>query len=329
VIISQTPLRISFAGGGTDLSDFYMKEDGQVVSTAIDKYIYIIIKERFDDKIYVDYSNKEIVDSVAEIKHDLVREAMRKANIEKGIEVVMFADIPSEGSGLGSSSTLTVGLLNAFYIYQGMQVTAEQLAREASEIEIEICGKPIGKQDQYIAAYGGMRDIIFKSNGEVSTEKIALSPLSFRQLSSELLLFYTNITRQSSDILGEQKANTAAKMESLQQLKALVPLMRKAIEDQAFPMVGELLHESWLIKKGLASKISNNNIDELYETARNAGALGGKIAGAGGGGFLLLYVPLHKQNTVRDALNKLRELPFIFEQDGSKIIFNQRRYPTR
>ncbi len=329
MIITQTPLRISFAGGGTDLKEFYEMEDGKVISSAIDKYIFVIVSERFDEKIYINYTKKEIVDSVDDIQHELVREAMRKAGIENGVEVTMLADIPSEGSGLGSSSSLTVGLLNAFYIYQGEQVPPERLAREACEIEIDICGKPIGKQDQYIAAFGGIREFTFKSNGDVQVEKVKLSPSEFRRLGSELLLFYTNKTRKSSEILTEQKHSTRSKRDYLHQLKLFVPQVRNAIESHQYHIIGEILHESWQVKKQLASKITNPDIDQMYEMALSAGALGGKVAGAGGGGFLLLYVPRHKQEAVRNALREYRELPFYLEQDGSKVIFNLRRYPAR
>lgn len=329
MIITQTPLRISFAGGGTDLRNFYQNEDGRVLSAAIDKFIFVIVNERFDEKIYVNYSKKEIVDEIDEIQHELVREAMRKTGIRNGVEITMLADIPSEGSGLGSSSSLTVGLLNAFYMYRGEQVTAEQLAREACEIEIELCDKPIGKQDQYIAAYGGVREITFRKDGSVGVEKVELGPAEFRRLGSGLLLFYTNLTRKSSEILTEQKKNTGEKLDALKKLKAFVPQIRNAIEQRAWHVIGEILHESWQIKQSLASKISNETIDDLYHLARSAGALGGKVAGAGGGGFLLLYVARDKQDAVRTALNSSRELPFLLEQDGSKVIFNQRRYPAR
>jgi len=329
VIITQTPLRISFAGGGTDLKEFYEIEDGKVISAAIDKYIFVIVSERFDDKIYINYTKKEIVDSVDEIQHELVREAMKITGVEKGVEVTMLADIPSEGSGLGSSSSLTVGLLNAFHILQGNQVPPQQLAEEACKIEIDICKKPIGKQDQYIAAFGGIREFTFKTNNEVEVKKMDLKPEEFRKLGSELLLFYTNKTRKSSEILLEQKATIKDKMQLLRKLKLFVSQVRNSIESRQFHIIGEILHESWLIKKQLASKISNSEIDRMYEMALTAGALGGKVSGAGGGGFLLLYVPRHKQEVVRNALRNYRELPFYLEQDGSKVIFNFRRYPSR
>lgn len=328
MIITQTPLRISFAGGGTDLREFYDIEDGKVISAAIDKYIFVIVSKRFDEKIVLNYSKKEIVDSVDEIQHELVREAIKKCGIEKGIEVTTLADIPSEGSGLGSSSSVTVGLLNAFYIFQGKQVKAEQLAMEASEIEIDICKKPIGKQDQYIAAFGGVCEFTFKKNSSVEAERIKLNPQEYRRLDSELLLFYTNTTRKASEILTEQKANTLGKLGYLRRLKQFVPQVRYAIESRNFSSIGTILHESWVVKKQLASRITNRSIEEMYETAIEAGALGGKISGAGGGGFMLLYVPLTMQDNVRKSLKNYRELPFLLERDGSKVIFDQKRFSS-
>jgi len=329
MVITQTPLRVSLAGGGTDLKEFYQVEDGKVLNTAIDKYLFVIVTERFDEKIYVNYTKKEIVDSVEEIQHELVRSALQRAGIKEGVEITMLADIPSEGSGLGSSSSLTVGLLNAFYIYQGEQVPPDRLAREACEIEINVCKKPIGKQDQYIAAFGGIREFTFHKNEEVSQKKICLSSHDFRRLGSELLLFFTNTTRKSSDILLEQKQNTLDKIESLKGIKRYVQQISNAIESNQYPLIGEILHENWTLKKKLASKISNPEIDDLYDMAISAGALGGKVSGAGGGGFLLVYVPRGKQDSVRNALKQYRELPFMLEQDGSKVIFNFKRYPSR
>ncbi len=331
MIITQTPLRISLVGGGTDLKAFYSLEDGMVLSAAIDKYVYVIVKERFDDKIYINYSRKEIVDGIEEIQHELVREAMWITRVRKGVEITTLADIPSEGSGLGSSSSLTVGLLNALYQYQGEQIPPERLARDACEIEIDRCGKPIGKQDQYIAAYGGVRTFTFRSDESVVVEKLLLSDARMRKLGSNLLLFYTNKTRKSVDILREQRDLTLQKVDELREIKNLVPEARNIMFSEAggFDGLGRLLHENWLRKRELASRITNGDIDDMYQRALDAGAIGGKISGAGGGGFLLLYVPRHKQDAVREALSDLRELPFLLERDGSKVIFNMRSYPSR
>ena len=329
MIISQTPLRISFVGGGTDLKSFYHKEDGMVLSTAIDKYVYVIVKERFDDKIYINYSIKEIVDDVSQIKHQLVREAMKKVGIDKGVEITTLADIPSEGSGLGSSSTVTVGLLNALYNYAGKQVTLEQIAREACEIEIDICRKPIGKQDQYIAAYGGLNRITFHPDESVSVDKLPLYNKDLILLGSRLLLFFTNKTRKADAILKKQKKTTGNNRAVLRSMKDFVPKLERSLGRSKFTMLGKLLHENWILKKSLVGSISNPEIDEMYNKAMNAGALGGKICGAGGGGFLLMYVPKAKQDKVRGALSDYRELHFMLDSFGSRIIFNVRSYSTK
>jgi D-glycero-alpha-D-manno-heptose-7-phosphate kinase len=326
MIITQTPLRISFLGGGTDLKEFYSHEDGIVISTAIDKYIFIIVNERFDDLIYVNYTKKEIKQHPSEIEHELVREAMLKAGVKKGIEITMLADIPSEGSGLGSSSSLIVGLLNALYMFKGEQVTAERLAREACEIEINKCEKPIGKQDQYIAAYGGLCRFDFKKNGKVKIKKLEITDNERRILGSNLLLFYTGITRNSSDILKEQKSGTKKNLSELKAIKKLAKESESSIKRKNLDNLGMLMNKNWLLKKKLSSKIANGEIDEMYDLALRSGASGGKIAGAGGGGFLLLYCNRENQNNLRHALKKFREMPFFLEKDGSKVIFNYKRY---
>lgn len=326
MIITQTPLRISFLGGGTDFGEYYRENEGFVVSSAIDKYIFVIVKERFDDLIYVNYSKKEIVNSVDELEHELVREAMRVTGIKSGVEITMLADIPSEGSGLGSSSSLIVGLLNAFYAFQGKQVTNEQLARDACEIEIERCGKPIGKQDQYIAAYGGLAGIRFKKDEGVEVERFEIAEGLRRKFGSNFLLFFTGITRKSSQILTEQKENTKNKFAELDRIKGLAVEAKNYIVREHFEEIGGLLNKNWKIKKELSSNISNPEIEIMYNAALMAGATGGKIAGAGGGGFLLLYVNRELQNNVRRALAKYKEMPFLLEADGSKVIFNYRRY---
>jgi len=326
MIISQTPLRISFAGGGTDLPSFYQHEDGWVISSAIDKYVFVIVKERFDDKIYINYSKKEIVDSVDEIEHDLVREAMRRTGVEKGVEITTLADIPSTGSGLGSSSSVTVGLLNAFYAYRGELVTAERLASEACEIEIDILSKPIGKQDQYIAAYGGICFFQFKSNEEVMVERINLNNSHKRKFGSNLLLFFTGKTRSSDRILSEQNQNSKHNFDVLKKMKYQAAEIRDCVYANQLDRIGRILAESWDNKKKLASQITSSEIDDMYNRAIQAGALGGKISGAGGGGFLLIYCPRENQHKIRDALKEFREFPFFLERYGSKIIFNMGRY---
>ena len=324
MIVVRTPLRISFVGGGSDFPDYYRAHGGAVLSTAIDKYVYVIVKERFDDQIYINYSRKEIVDSVADIQHELVREAMRITGVDRGVEITTLADVPSSGTGLGSSSSITVGLLQALYAYKGVLVTAEQLAQQACQIEIERCKKPIGKQDQYIAAYGGLRVIQFNRDNSVVVQSVDSAEAVRQQLNRELLLFYTDVTRSASGVLREQQQNIQERSRELAEMVALVEPGRACIVDADLARLGELLHRGWELKKGLASAVSSTWIDGLYAAARAAGATGGKIAGAGGGGFLLLHCPLDRQSTVRVALSKLRELPFSLERDGSRVIFNIR-----
>jgi D-glycero-alpha-D-manno-heptose-7-phosphate kinase len=326
MIISQTPLRISLCGGGTDFKDYYSLHGGVVLSTAIDKYVYVIVKERFDEKIYIDYAKKEVVDSIDEIKHDLVREAARKAGMTTGFEATMLADIPSEGSGLGSSSSLTVGLLNSFYHYQGIQPTAEQLAKEACEIEIDILKKPIGKQDQYIAAYGGISFIKFNEDDTVEIERINIQNGLKRKLGSNLLLFFTNVTRKADTILTEQREKISDRIEYHNQIKSLACKAKEVIENKKIDKIGSLLSENWKLKKELSSNITNELIEKMYDKAMQGGASGAKVSGAGGGGFLLTYCKRDKQDSLREAMAEYREMPFLLEPYGSKIIFNYSRY---
>ena len=325
MIITQTPLRISFFGGGTDFQDFYRQEEGCVLSAAIDKCIFTVVKRRFDAKIRVGYTRTEMVDRVEEVQHELVREALRLTGIQRQIEVDTMGDIPSAGTGLGSSSTVTVGVLNALYAQVGEPQALEALAQQACEIEIGRLGKPIGKQDQYIAAYGGIRFIRFLPDESVVVEKVDLPDGEQRRLNQQLMLFFTNTTRSSETVLTEQKANIASRMEVLRAMREMAYQGRALLECGDFDAFGNLLHQGWELKKQMASKISNGVIDDIYAKARRAGALGGKITGAGGGGFLLLYCPREKQYGLRDALSPLTELPFHLEPDGTKVIFNYRR----
>jgi D-glycero-alpha-D-manno-heptose-7-phosphate kinase len=325
VIIVQTPLRISFFGGGTDFPSFYQMDGGCVLTSAINKYIFITIKERFDRKLRIGYTQTEMVDSVDQIQHELIREAFRKTGISQGVEITTMGDIPSAGSGLGSSSTVTVGALHAMYSYLGEIVPVERLAREACQIEIDILGKPIGVQDQYIAALGGLRLLEFCPDGEIISQKIDLDSCLKRQLNESLMLFYTGTTRRSESILDEQKKNINGRLGILREMKHMALVARDELLAGHMEAFAQLLDASWQLKKQLASQISNGNLDEIYQAARRAGALGGKIAGAGGGGFLLLYCPLEKREAVRDALGSLQEVPIQLEPDGTKVIFNYRR----
>ncbi len=324
MIIVQSPLRISLFGGGTDFPEFYLQEGGCVLSTAIDKYIFVVIKQRYDEKLRIGYTRTEMVDSVDEIQHELIREALRVTGITRGVEITTMGDIPA-GSGLGSSSAVTVGALNAMHTHQGENVPASRLAREACEIEIKRLNKPIGVQDQYISAFGGLRFIEFHTDGSIQVEPLALDGLVKRRLNENLLIFFTGITRQADTILAEQQVNISQRTAILRQMKEMAYTARRELEAGNIDALGYLLHESWLLKKQLASRISNGLIEEAYHAARGAGALGGKISGAGGGGFLLLYCPYERREAVRAALKDFQELPFQLEPDGSKVIFNYRR----
>lgn len=324
MVIVQTPLRVSLFGGGTDFPAFFREEGGCVLSTAIDKYIFVVIKKRFDHMLRVGYTQTEMVETLDKIQHDLIREALRKVGIEEGVEITTMGDIPY-ASGLGSSSTVTVGSLHAMYSYLGEIIPVERLAREACEIEIDILGKPIGIQDQYIAAYGGFRLLEFTPNGTVESKKIILDVPTHRRLNENLLLFFTGVTRRAETILSEQSANIKHRLPVLREMKKMTYTAIDALNSGEVDAIGHMLHESWQLKKQMASKISNSAVEEMYQAAYNAGAMGGKITGAGGGGFLLLYCPYEKQEAVRKTLNHLQEFPFHFESQGTKVIFNLQR----
>jgi len=324
MIISRTPLRISFVGGGSDLQSYYKYKPGAVVSTSIDKYIYITINKKFDSKIRASYSKTEMVESVDQIEHSLIRECLKIVGIEGGVEITSMADIPSEGTGLGSSSAYTVGLLNALYAYKGKHASAEQLAKEACKIEIDILKNPIGKQDHYIAAYGGLKYIQFNPDKSVFVDPIICLSETKKKLEKRLLLLYTGLTRSANSILAVQNKNMQnekAKKATMGKMVALTKEMQDTLRKNKLDSIGQLLHKNWILKKTMADGVSNTIIDKWYNTARKSGATGGKILGAGGGGFLLLYAEPEKHAKILSALSKLRMLPFALEPQGSKIIF--------
>jgi D-glycero-alpha-D-manno-heptose-7-phosphate kinase len=322
MIITQTPLRIGLLGGGTDLPDYYREYGGRVLNCALDKYVYVIVKQRFDNDIYVNYSKKEIVTHVDELEHELVREAMRMTGVASGVEITTLADIPSAGSGLGSSSAVTVGLLHALFAYQGRQVSAAELADRACEIEIDRCGKPIGKQDQYIAAFGGIRDIRFGPGEAVVAEELGLGSAERRALQQQIMLFYTGITRNANPILAEQTANIEATLTQLDLLRDLAGFAVDRLRSGDVAAVGSAVRESWTAKRKLASGVSNDQIDLSVARALEAGASGAKVTGAGGGGFLLVICPMERQPAVRQSLADMQELPVKLDRLGSRVVLN-------
>lgn len=324
MIISQTPFRISFAGGGSDLPTYYLQHGGAVVSTAIDKYVYVTVSRKFDQSLRVSYSRTEEVENAAQLKHPIVREGLGMLGLEGGLEITSVADIPSRGTGLGSSSSFAVGLMHALHAIQGHHVSSGQLADEACRIEIEKCGEPIGKQDQYAAAFGGLNYIRFEKDGSVQVEPIALSRESRENLDRHFLMFYTGITRSASGILAGQSkalADEARKADAMHQMVGYAAALRDELWRGNFDAMGRILHENWVLKRTLTEGISSGEIDAWYDRARQAGVLGGKLLGAGGGGFLLFYAPPEKHAAIAEALCDLRRIAFSTEPRGSRIVF--------
>jgi D-glycero-alpha-D-manno-heptose-7-phosphate kinase len=322
MIISRTPLRISFAGGGSDLPGFYNYEQGAVLSTAIDKYVYLAIHRFFDiEKIQLKYSKTELVDNISDICHPIFKECLSMYNI-KGIDINSIADVPA-GTGLGSSSSFTVGLIHVLNAYKQQYVSQEYLATTACEIELERLKEPIGKQDQYAAAYGGLNFILFNSDGSVAVEKIIMQSTVKQQLEKNLIMIYTGNTRSASAILQQQgEAMQQGDKRRIQHVMVQQAFeLKKLLQNNRIDDFGHLLHEGWLLKKTLATGISNSEVDSLYQKGLDAGAVGGKLLGAGGSGFILFYCPEEKQDSFRKTMSSYRELPFRFDSQGSKIIY--------
>jgi D-glycero-alpha-D-manno-heptose-7-phosphate kinase len=322
MIITRTPLRISFAGGGTDLPSFYRTHGGgAVTNAAIDKYVHVLVNEKFDRSIRVAYSRTENVNRLEDLQHGLVREAMRAAGVGEALEIHTIADIPSEGTGLGSSSTLTVGLLNALFAYRGQLKGPAELAEQACRIEIDRLGGTLGKQDQYIAALGGIQYLEFRPDDSVRTSPIPLSTVDREALSDRLSLFYTGITRKAEGILQQQSARTQLNRDALLRLRDLAETARSAILKGEWERLGAVMDEGWTLKRGLSSGISNDAIDRQYVAAKAAGAWGGKITGAGGGGFMLLLHPPERSRQIAGALSPMERLPVRITPEGSRILF--------
>jgi D-glycero-alpha-D-manno-heptose-7-phosphate kinase len=323
MIGTRTPFRISFAGGGSDLKEFYSRHAGCVLSTTIDKYMYIFVHPYFDERIQVKYSRTELVGEAGEIKHPIVREALRKFGI-RGIDVNAIGDIPA-GTGLGSSGSFTVGLLNALHAYTGRTPDRETLAREACAIEIDILVEPIGKQDQYAAAYGGLNLITFHPDDNVCVKPVVMSREKHRELENNLLFFYTGGARPAREILSAQKKNTLADEKTFMNIQTMTGLaqnLKTCLEAGALQDVGAILDEGWRLKKELSPKISHDKIDYYYQQAYKNGAAGGKLLGAGGRGFLMFYCEPSRQAELRQALKDLREFKFKFDNSGTKVIYD-------
>lgn len=324
MIVTRTPLRISFAGGGTDLPDFYEREYGAVLSTAINKYIYVTVKRHSDlffEHIRINYSKSEEVNRVEEIENDIARECLRFLCVEPPIYISTVGDMPAS-TGLGGSSSFAVGLLNALHAYRGERVSAGQLAEEACHIEIDVLRQPIGKQDQYAAAFGGINFFRFSRGGGVTVEPQRLANGALGDLFDHILIFWTGHQRDASTVLAEQKANTCSKFESLLTMRQHAHLLQLLmngghVDTNRF---GQILDETWQLKRQLASTITNDQIDRWYECAKRSGAVGGKLCGAGGGGFLLLLVPPGKQQSVRCGMSDLIEVPIRYEVHGSQLV---------
>jgi D-glycero-alpha-D-manno-heptose-7-phosphate kinase len=326
LVISRTPLRISFAGGGSDLPIFSDVDGGAVVSTTVDKWIHVLVAPRFEGDIRVSYSRTEIVETARHLEHELVREALRTTGLPRGLDILTLADVPTRGTGLGSSSAVTVGLLNALYAHQGVRKAPLELAAEAAQIEIDLLGKPVGKQDHFAAALGGFNFIEFLPQGRVRAEPLVCPPGTLERIHNSMLLFYTGKQRAADMILTGQR-------QAILDGRAVAPL--KAIRDMAYELrdalgngeadrIGDIMHKNWELKRSLAEGISNPEIERFYESGRAQGATGGKLLGAGGGGFLLLIVPPEHQAAVRSALEELREVPVNFALRGTQIMYLDR-----
>jgi D-glycero-alpha-D-manno-heptose-7-phosphate kinase len=323
MIIAQTPFRVSFVGGGSDMAAFYERSEGAVLSTTIDKYMYISSHRFFEaDKIRAKYSETETVSNPSELKHPIIRTILEKFNIQGGLEISSIADVPA-GTGMGSSSSFTVSLLHNLYAHIGQFPSKEQLAAEACDIEINILGEPIGKQDQYAAAYGGFNIFRFRKDGTVGVEPISMEAEVYKTLQDNLVMYYTGVQRSASAILAEQKKSIGEedKFQQLKSMTLLVDDLRDCLYSGNTDDFGRILHENWILKQQLTGSISNSFINEAYQAALDHGALGGKLLGAGGGGFLLFYCPKAKQEKLNQALKNLRYFDFDFENEGSKLIY--------
>lgn len=326
MIITQTPYRVSFAGGGTDLPAFYEHEYGAVLSMTIAQHMYVTVSPRFEKTTRVAYTRVEIADEIDKIEHTIAREALRMTGLGEHLEITTVGDVPA-GTGMGSSSSLAVGLLNALYAYKGQVASPGHLAEKACEIEIDILGQPIGRQDQYAAAFGGVNYIRFNPDHSVEVEPVPCDPGFLDQLERHTLLLYTDQQRDASKILQKQTEGSREKMDVLRDMRDLAAELRSTVGGGgSLEEFGRILHEGWKLKRSLGFGISNAGVDEWYNTACANGAMGGKLLGAGGGGFLMIMAPPEKHAAIRAACGHPRELPFRIDRRGSRVIYISDRY---
>jgi D-glycero-alpha-D-manno-heptose-7-phosphate kinase len=321
IVISQTPLRVSFVGGGTDLQKFYSQYDGAVLSTTIDKSIYVIVRERKDHKIGLYYDKTELVNAIGQIQHELISVAMKFTRVEQGVDIAVMSDVPTQGTGLGSSSSLAVGLLTALYAYKGEPVTAEEIARKACYIEIDVLGNPIGKQDQYAAAYGGLNLIRFYQDETVSVEPVSLSENLLADFFGQLFLVNTGMSRAAGDVLKEVKQNIPANIEYMKEMSRLPDVFQTTLKEGRFDQAAELLQNAWDLKKRMGSSISNTAIDQIYDIGLKSGAAAGKLLGAGAGGFMMFMVPKPEQQRFLVEMSREHDVvPVRYSAKGSYVV---------
>ena len=332
MIITKTPLRITFTGGGSDMPSFFEKHDGHCINATIDKYVYVLVKKRSDNKIYLKYSENELVDTntIFEIQHDFIRETLIYLGVDYGLEIINWADIPTKGSGLGSSGSFLVGLLNAIHTLEGNHVSKEKLAQQASHIEMVLCGKPIGYQDQYAAAYGGLNEMKFTADNGHNIKVVPLikNQDDLNSISQDLLLFYTGITRESSSVLSDQNKNLMSKEDTINAMKENVDLSKwlaEHLRNKEYQYIGHALRMNWDLKLKFSNKVANEDIIKMYDKGREGGASGGKIIGAGGGGFMMFYVERTKQQSTEGMVSELgnyKIMNFNIDHYGSRVLLN-------
>lgn len=330
MIVTRTPFRMSFVGGGSDLPSYYRKNGGAVLSTSINKYMYVTVNKKFDNDIRLSYSITENVSNTLNIKHPIVRNALEILDISGGIEITSISDISSKGSGLGSSSSYTVALLHALFAYQGKFISKEELGRLASHIEIDLCGDKIGKQDQYAAAFGGLNVIEFKENESVIVNPIICKHETIVEMEESIIVFYTGRTRSASALLSKQSDNmeNANRRKLMSEMVSLVYDMKEMLENDQVDLLGELLDKNWRLKCQMAEGISDPEIDNWYNKGLRAGAKGGKLLGAGNGGFMMFFAPKENHIDITRAMKDLQRVPFSFDWSGSKVVYSDNKRGT-